>query len=150
MRVSRTNVVIATAIGIATLVVVGLSRLASAPKVLAAGRFHQVAHKGSGIASVCETADGRRVLRLMDFRTADRSDLYVLLVSAPDALENETVKRAETVSLGPLRSAEGNQEYDVPDEVDLARFRAVTVWSTKYQVNFTTAPLAPSALVGRF
>jgi hypothetical protein len=112
-----------------------------APEALASGRFHQVAHKGEGTATIYLLWDGRRVLRLTDFRTAHRPDLLLYLISAQDAPENETVKRSEVFSLGPLRSHEGDQEYAVPADLDLTRFHAVTVWSPKYGVNFTTAPL---------
>jgi hypothetical protein len=114
---------------------------AGAPEALASGRFHQVAHKGEGTATIYLLPDGRRVLRLNGFRTSHRSDLLLYLISAPDAPENETVKRSEVFSLGPLRGQEGDQEYPIPADLDLARFHAVTVWSPKYEVNFTTAPL---------
>lgn len=84
-------------------------------KILAVGEFHPVAHKGS--------------------------DLQVCLVAAADCLENESVERAGFIALGPLRGAEGDQSFDVPIGIDLNRYRAVTIWSRKYRVNFTTAPL---------
>ncbi|HKQ51526.1 MAG TPA: DM13 domain-containing protein [Pyrinomonadaceae bacterium] len=129
------------ALVLTTLVSAGYLSSADAPRVLASGRFHQVAHKGEGTATVYLLRDGRRVLRLTNFRTTHRPDLLLYLISAKDAPENETVKRSEVFSLGPLRSHEGDQEYLVPADLDLARFQAVTVWSPKYGVNFTTAPL---------
>ena len=109
-------------------------------EVLAEGRFHQVAHKGGGRAVVARLGSRGTVVRLVDFETSFRPDLEVLLVAAPDALENETVKRSDRVSLGPL--VESVSDYPVPDDVDVSRFGCVAVWSRKYDVNFTTAPLA--------
>ena len=149
MRPSRRHVSAAAAIGLTAALGAGLAAAVRSPRVLASGSFHQVAHKGSGTATICELPDGRRVLRLLDFSTSDHPDLVVLLISAPDAPENETVKRAESVSLGPLRAAEGNQEYAVPDGVDLDRFHAVTIWNRKYHVNFTTAPLTRPVIARR-
>lgn len=113
------------------------------PIALASGRFHQVAHKGSGVATVYELPGGKRVLSLTDFCTASSPDLQVYLINAPDALENETVEKSEQLLLGELQKAEGDQSYPLPDDLDLTRYRAVVIWNRKYRVNFTTAPLAP-------
>lgn len=114
---------------------------AYAPKVLATGRFHQVAHKGEGVVTIIQQRGGRRILRLTDFRTADKPDLSVLLISAPDAFENQTVLNSQVFALSQLQKASGDQEYELPAELDLKTYGAVTIWNRKYGVNFTTAPL---------
>lgn len=114
---------------------------ASAPRLLASGRFHQVAHKGEGLASIFQLRNGERVLRLTEFRTADNTDLTILLISASDAYENQTVINSSVFTLGPLKQAAGNQDYPLPTNLDWTLFGAVTIWNKKYQVNFTTAPL---------
>ncbi len=120
----------------------GLSNSRGAAQVIASGRFHQVAHRGTGLANVWRLRDGKLVLRLSEFRTDHGRDLQVLLIAAPDALENETVANSERVSLGPLEGSAGDQSYPLPDDLDVHKFRAVTIWSSKYLVNFTTAPLS--------
>ena len=107
------------------------------PTLLATGKFHPVAHKGSGTVSLYRLRDGRRVLRFYELKTARRPDLAVYLVAAKDALDNESVLQAGFRSLGKL----GDCVYQVPAGVNLRKYRAVTIWSMKYQVNFTTAPL---------
>jgi hypothetical protein len=119
----------------------GLSTSRGAVQVIATGRFHQVAHKGTGLAKICRLPDGKLVLRLSEFRTDHGRDLQILLIAAPDALENETVANAEHVLVGPLAGSAGDQSYPLPDDLDVHKFRAVTIWSSKYLVNFTTAPL---------
>jgi len=53
-----------------------------------------------------------------------------------------TPSRIPTSSLlGPLKDLAEGQFYGVPPGVDLTRYHAVTIWSQKYAVNFTTAPL---------
>jgi len=111
-------------------------------QVIASGRFHQVAHKGTGRADVCRMPDGRLILRLSEFRTDHGRDLQVVLIAAPDALENETVVNSEYRSLGALESSAGDQSYPLPADLDLHKYRAVTIWSSRYLVNFTTAPLS--------
>ena len=114
---------------------------ASAPRLLTSGRFHQVAHKGEGLASIFQLSNGERVLRLTDFCTTDKPEMTVMLISAPDAQENETVVNSSVFVIGPLQKAAGDQEYSLPADLDLTHFGAVTIWNKKYQVNFTTAPL---------
>jgi hypothetical protein len=110
-------------------------------RIVASGRFHRVAHKGEGVATVYQMMNGERVLCFTDFKTGSGEAVDVYLIGAADAFENETVEQAEHISLGPLKNAEGDQTYWLPAEVDLAKYRAVTIWSAKYRVNFTTAPL---------
>ena len=119
--------------------VIGRSTLM--PKTLAKGCFHQVAHKGSGCAGLVRGADGKVFLELTDFETSDSPDLRVLLSSAPDAFENITVQNADQISLGPLTRTGGYQQFFVPANVSVEQFHSVTIWNTKYLVNFTTAPL---------
>jgi hypothetical protein len=129
--------------------VIGFSALQDAdspksdPELIARGRFHRVAHLGNGVASVYRLSDGRLTLRLAEFRTDESRDLQVLLVAAPDVFENETIEKSEKVFVGALEKVEGDQSYPLPNQLDLAKYRAVTIWSGKHRVNFITAPLLP-------
>jgi hypothetical protein len=113
--------------------------------VLASGRFHQVAHRGSGLATIVQYPNGQRLLNLTGFRTGEGSHLEVCLVAAADAFDNETVEFAGFIPLGNLKTIEGDQSYAVPHSIDLRRYRAVAIWNRKYRVNFMTAPLSPPA-----
>jgi hypothetical protein len=112
---------------------------------LAAGRFHSVAHETHGTATIQDVGGGRRVLRLTDFATSNGPDVRVYLVAATDASDNETVTKAGFVELGNLKGNEGDQNYDVPDDLDLSQYRAVTIWCRRFSVNFATAPLTPAS-----
>lgn len=116
---------------------------ASTMSALVSGRFHSVAHETHGAATVQELGNGRRVLRLTDFKTSNGPDVRVYLVAASDASDNETVTKAGFVELGALKGNEGDQNYDIPASVDLGKYRAVTIWCHRFNVNFATAPLAP-------
>ncbi len=106
------------------------------------GSFHSVAHKGAGTARIVERSDGTRLLELVWLKTYPAADLEVCMVNAPDAEDNATVREAGFYCLGALDQKQSNQIYPIPTDLDLNRYRAVTIWSTSYQVNFTTAPLA--------
>jgi hypothetical protein len=138
VRTSAYMITIAMLLGVSALA--GLEYLYS-PAVLIAGSFHSVAHKGTGSAFLYQCRNGKRLLALKDLSTAARPDLAVYLIDAPDAFDNDTVRNSRFVSLGPLKGLAQDQVYDVPADVDLARYRAVIIWSQKYGVNFTTAPL---------
>ena len=116
---------------------------ASAPAALVSGKFHSVAHETKGTASVLRLADGTRILRLTDFTTSNGPDVRVYLVAANDAADNATVKRAGFIELGKLKGTEGDQNYGVPADLDLSKYRAVTIWCKRFAVNFATAPLTP-------
>jgi hypothetical protein len=85
------------------------------------------------------------VLRLTDFATSNGPDVRVYLVAAPDASDNETVTQAGFIELGKLKGNQGDQNYDVPADLDLTKYRAVTIWCRRFSVNFATAPLTPAS-----
>src|SRR5262249_15372404 len=116
---------------------------ASEASILARGDFHGVAHQTRGTAIIHQLADGRRVLRFTDFSTSNGPALRVYLVAAADAGDNATVMRADFVDLGVLKGNQGEQNYEVPAGVDLSVYQAVTVWCSRFGVNFATAPLSP-------
>ena len=113
------------------------------PVALARGTFHGNAHETNGTATVLRLGDGRRVLRLTSFATSNGPDVRVYLVAAADVTDDATVKRAGFVELGPLKGNRGDQNYEIPAAVDLARYRTVTIWCKRFSVNFGSAPLAP-------
>ena len=67
--------------------------------------------------------------------------MQVYLVAADDATDNETVTRAGFLHIAALKGNIGDQNYDLPSDVDLSKYRAVTIWCRRFGVNFATAPL---------
>ena len=111
--------------------------------ILAAGRFHSVAHQSEGIATIHELADGKRLLRFTEFVTSNGPDVHVYLVAAEDARDNATVTDAGFIDLGSLKGNKGDQNYELPADVDLRKYRSATIWCKRFSVNFATAPLTP-------
>jgi hypothetical protein len=110
---------------------------------LVAGSFHGVAHETMGKATVYRLAGGRRVLRFTEFHTSNGPDVQVYLVAAADAADNATVTNAGFVRLAALKGNQGDQNYELPADLDLEKYRAVTIWCRRFGVNFATAPLTP-------
>jgi hypothetical protein len=115
------------------------------PAPLYTGEFHGVAHETRGVATIYQLPDGKRILRLTDFETSNGPDVQVYLGMALDANDNETVTKAGFVGLGSLKGTTGDQNYDLPGDLDLSQYRSVTIWCRRFGVNFATAPLAPRA-----
>lgn len=119
----------------------GAMPVTGATHAVVAGNFRGIAHETSGMAGLYDIGNGKRILRLSDFMTSNGPDVHVYLVAAPDAGDNETVMKAGFVDLGSLKGNIGDQNYDIPADVDIAKYRAVTIWCKRFSVNFGTAPL---------
>jgi Electron transfer DM13 len=118
-----------------------LSAPISMPVKIAQGDFRGIAHETKGMASIYELPEGKKVLRFSGFETSNGPDVHVYLVAAADAKDNDTVKNVGFIDLGSIKGNIGDQNYDLPPDVDLAKYRAVTVWCKRFGVNFATAPL---------
>lgn len=112
----------------------------SGAKVLSSGTFTGYAHETAGTATVYEV-DGKRVLRLSDFRTANGPDVKITVVAAADAKDDATVKRAGYVNVAPMKGNVGDQNYELPADLDLSKYRTVVIWCERFAVNFGAAPL---------
>ncbi len=120
----------------------------SEPVALLTGQFHGVAHETEGTATVYRLSDGSHLLRLTDFRTSNGPDVQVYLVKASDADDADTVTQAGFLPLGKLKGTEGDQNYEIPADIDLGTYRSVTIWCARFSVNFGTAPLAETRTTG--
>ncbi|MFA7295885.1 MAG: DM13 domain-containing protein [Dehalococcoidia bacterium] len=109
-------------------------------KVLSSGRFTGYAHETDGTATVYEV-DGKRVLRLSDFRTSNGPDVKIAFVAAADVKDDATVKSAGYVNIAPMKGNVGDQNYELPADLDLSKYRTVVVWCERFAVNFGAAPL---------
>lgn len=111
------------------------------PATLASGRFHSNAHQTSGLATIYRLPDGGRVLRLTQFTTSNGPDVRVYLVAAGDVQDEAAAKQAGFVDLGALKGNVGDQNYELPADLDLTKYRAVSIWCRRFSVNFGAAPL---------
>ena len=110
-------------------------------KVLAKGEFHNADKAGKGTATIYQLADGKRVLRLSDFETDNGPDLHVRLIAADDAKDTASVAKADYVEVARLKGNKGNQNYELPEKVDLGKYKVVSIWCNRFSVNFAAAPL---------
>ena len=119
----------------------GAAQAQEAAKVLAKGEFHNADKTGSGTGTIYQLADGKRVLRLTNFSVENGPDLHVRLIAADDAKDTASVAKTDNVELGKLKGNKGSQNYDVPENVDLSKYKVVSIWCNRFSVNFAAAPL---------
>ena len=110
------------------------------PEVLASGSFQSLEHTTSGEAMVLELSNGDRYLRLEDLETSNGPDLRVYLSEVP-ASDDWHAYGERYVDLGELKANLGSQNYSIPADVDLSRYRSAVIWCRRFTVGFGVAPL---------
>ena len=98
-------------------------------------------HQGSGTATVYELEDGSRVLRFEDFEVTNGPDLHVLLV--PDGDPSDRDDLTGYVDLGSLKGNVGNQNYEIPNDIDISAFGSIVIYCEPFHVLFASASLTP-------
>ena len=116
----------------------------SSAQPLESGRFYSILHPTEGTATIYQMGDGTRVLRLTSFSTSNGPDVHVYMVAADDAKDVATVQRAGFIDLGVLKGNIGDQNYTLANDLDLAKYRAVSIWCKRFSVNFGAAALKPT------
>ena len=89
----------------------------------------------TGQALVLNDGTDQRFLRFEDFSTNNGPDLKVIL----------RAENGDLVNLGPLQGNIGNQNYEIPPEVDLNVFNAVEIYCERFGVTFGGASLSATA-----
>lgn len=111
------------------------------PVALVTGEFgSRSRYTVTGTATVFLLEDGTRVLRLEDFSSTNGPDLYVYLTVA-DSMDDDVALNMEFVDLGLLAGNIGNQNYAIPDDVDLDLYDTVVIWCRRFTVGFGAADL---------
>ena len=108
------------------------------------GRFYSILHPTEGTATIYQMPDGTRILRFTSFSTSNGPDVHVYMVASDDAKDAAAVEKAGFVDLGVIKGNIGDQNYTLSSDLDLAKYRAVSIWCTRFSVNFGAAPLRPT------
>jgi hypothetical protein len=89
-------------------------------------------HNAQGNAKIIRVSD-IEYLRLEDFRATNGPDLHVYLATDKQA--------TDFVDLGSLKANNGNQNYQIPEGTDLAKYDMVLIWCQPFSVLFGSAEL---------
>ncbi len=108
---------------------------ASKPAELARGRFAGAdGHAGTGVATVVEQPSGERLLTFTEFDVDPGVDVDVFLSADPGGID-------DAVELGDLKGNVGDQQYPVPEHVDLREHSNVILWCNPFTVRIAVAEL---------
>lgn len=116
------------------------------PVALVRGQFGEIdaLHKGAGSATIYRLPDGGRVLRFEDFSVTNGPDLFVYLAEPVAPRDGQQVRSGHELSR--LKGNVGDQNYELPADLDLGRFMSIVIFCRQFNVVFSTAPLvAPLA-----
>lgn len=99
-------------------------------------------HWAQGTASIYQLPDERKILRFEDFQSANGPDLYVMLSASEAPITREEVELGNLhLELGPLKGNVGDQNYEIPAEVDLSLYNSVVIYCKAFHVVFSTATI---------
>ncbi|MGC2299579.1 MAG: DM13 domain-containing protein [Acidobacteriaceae bacterium] len=116
----------------------------SSPQPLVSGQFYSILHPTAGTATIYRMGGGERLLRFTGFSTSNGPDVHVYLVASDDARDVATVQQSGFIDLGVIKGNVGNQNYLLAGDLDLAKYRAVSIWCKRFSVNFGAAALRPT------
>ncbi len=116
------------------------------PVVISDSEFIDVGHSGTGRALIVEFPDGTRTLRFEDLDVENGPDLVVILFPSPLVDDRDAYDDGDFVAIGELKGNQGNQNYDIPADVDLDDFATVAIWCRRFNYTFNAAPIETSGV----
>ena len=82
------------------------------------------------------------MLRLEDFSVTNGPRLHVYLSNHPNPTGSSQTRGDGYTDLGGLKGNKGNQNYDIPEYVDISEANSVVIYCVPFRVVFSVAPLA--------
>jgi hypothetical protein len=115
------------------------------PQPILTGRFEGKAQQTSGRATIYKKAGGEEYLHLSDFATASADDVHVVLARSDEQnLAQDVGKGAlDPIDLGPLKSNQGDQNYELTAATDLSKYGSVAIYSERLHMVMGLAKLEP-------
>lgn len=113
------------------------------PVILAMGQWQGIdsIHQAQGKALMVRLPDGRRFIRFEDFRVTNGPDLYVYLSGHPSPRTGAQLHEGAAFEVARLKGNVGNQNYELPADLDLSKFKSVAIYCKRFSVMFGSAEL---------
>ena len=115
-------------------------------QTLESGSFHSLLHPTQGTATVYRVGDGGRLLRFTN-QHVERPGCSRLHGRRRRCERRRNCTARGLYRFGTDRGNVGDQKYALGSDVDLSKYRAVSVWCKRFSVNFGTAPLIPDHII---
>lgn len=124
---------IAALLGIALLVApLSQSPAQSPAETLAGGTWINKSYDIHGSWKIVARDDARYIVFDEDFKTRRGPDLKVYLSTRSVAEVSDKTVAASSIEIAPLQSRKGAQEYEIPEDLDLADYRSLLIHCKKY------------------
>ncbi len=111
------------------------------PVILAIGQWQGIDsfHQTQGKAILVRVPDGRRFIRFEDFRVTNGPDLYVYLSGHPSPRTGAQLHEGAAFEVARLKGNIGSQNYELPADLDLSKFKSVAIYCKRFSVMFGSA-----------
>lgn len=112
-----------------------------AGELIATGELYPIERKGEGKLEVYRLRDGSLQMRLEDFYVSPNVDLEIEVSSLAEPRSTDGFFEAphEHVAMVPITT--GSINYDVPDTIDLDRWRSIVIWCEPLHIAYAAATL---------
>ncbi len=113
------------------------------PVILGMGQWQGIDsfHQAHGKALMVRLPDGRRFIRFEDFRVTNGPDLYVYLSGHPSPRTSAQLHEGAAFEVARLKGNVGNQNYELPADLALSKFKSVAIYCKRFSVMFGSAEL---------
>jgi len=95
-------------------------------------------HQAGGLASII-TQGAQSILRFENFSVTNGPQLRVYLSTTENPTNRDGL--GDFIDLGKLKGNVGNQNYIIPDDVDLSQYNSVVIYCKPFHVVFGSASL---------
>ncbi len=114
-------------------------------QIIASATFSELdaIHTAKGSVSLYRSANGDLLLRFDDFAVTNGPELKVYLcgVSEPKTSADLNSGGVSEYPVAPLKGSVGNQQYVIPRELSITRYKSVVIYSESLQTIYSYAVL---------
>jgi Electron transfer DM13 len=114
-------------------------------QVIRTGEFVELdaIHTAKGKVTLYRSANGNLLLRFDEFNVTNGPDLHVYLSGLPTPKTKDELGGGGVLEFdaGPLKGTRGNQQYPIPPDLQIAKYRSVVIYSPGLSTIYSTAQL---------
>ncbi len=96
-------------------------------------------HRGEGKAAVLRLAQGGRVVTFTEFDVDPGAGGLRVYLHAGETTSDDL---GDFVEIAKLKGTKGDQQYEIPADLDLRRYSTVVIWCVPFSTRIAQAPLS--------
>jgi hypothetical protein len=112
------------------------------PVVLHQSELESPGKDGTGDVFLIELEDGTRVIRFENLDVSNGPDLRVILSPSGLVDDRDAYHVDGFLDLGELKGNQGNQNYEIPADVDLSEYATVAIFCIRFNYTFNAATIS--------